>query len=339
MNGYERITAALNGDKPDKVPIMLHNFMMAAREANVTMDRFRNSAAVVADSFIRAVETYEYDGVLVDIDTATLAGALGTPVSFPEDEPALCTKPMLHKIEAVDDLSRIDISSYPTVRVWLGAVEKLRKHFGDQILVRASCDQCAFSIASMIRGLENWLLDLMYPEKHDHIFKLLEYCAEATRQFLRLMAESGAHVLSNGDSPAGPELISPDMYRKFALPFEKDAAECSANLGLPHVLHICGDTSLILEDMIETGSDGLELDYKTDSVKTHDVVKDRVTLFGNIDPSGVLALGSIDQVTDKTRELLDLFADTPRFVLNSGCALPATTPSENIHAMIREARR
>jgi len=36
MNGYERITAALNDKKPDTTPIMLHNFMMAAREHGVT---------------------------------------------------------------------------------------------------------------------------------------------------------------------------------------------------------------------------------------------------------------------------------------------------------------
>ena len=30
MTGYERIDAAMRGKRPDRVPIMLHNFMMAA---------------------------------------------------------------------------------------------------------------------------------------------------------------------------------------------------------------------------------------------------------------------------------------------------------------------
>jgi uroporphyrinogen-III decarboxylase len=30
------------------------------------------------------------------------------------------------------------------------------------------------------------------------------------------------------------------------------------------VLHICGCTDRILDDMIASGADGLELDYKTD---------------------------------------------------------------------------
>ena len=33
-----------------------------------------------------------------------------------------------------------------------------------------------------------------------------------------------------------------------------------------------------------------------------------------------------------------MFADTPRFILNAGCAIPATTPAENLRAMIRAVR-
>ena len=56
MNGRERITRALRGEWPDRVPVMLHNFMMAAREAGFTMSRFRSDPEVIASSFIQAVE-------------------------------------------------------------------------------------------------------------------------------------------------------------------------------------------------------------------------------------------------------------------------------------------
>ena len=64
MNGYERITAALKDEKPDKIPVMLHNFMMAAREYGVTMEQYRNSPKVIAETFIAAVDKYQYDGIL-----------------------------------------------------------------------------------------------------------------------------------------------------------------------------------------------------------------------------------------------------------------------------------
>jgi uroporphyrinogen decarboxylase len=67
-------------------------------------------------------------------------------------------------------------------------------------------------------------------------------------------------------------------------------------------------------------------------------MKDRATFIGNVDPSAVLTAGTPAGVEAKARELVALFADTPRFILNAGCAIPATAPEENIRALIRAAR-
>jgi len=338
MNGFQRILAALEGVTPDKTPVMLHNFMMAAREAGVSMREYRESPETIAQCFIQAVETYEYDGVLVDVDTATLAGALGVPVDFPEDAPARCERGLLASLEGVSDLPPVDVSGYRGVEVWLEAVRILRKHFGDEVFIRGNCDQAPFSLASLMRSPPEWLMDLMDEENHEAARRLLEYCTEATRQFIELMAATGAHMVSNGDSPAGPDLSSPALYRKFALPYEQRIVEFAHRLGLPYMLHICGKTNLILRDMVATGADALELDYKTDMRLAHDILKDRTTFVGNIDPNAVLALGTPRLVEEKTRELVETFSDTPRFILNAGCAIPATTPPENLRAMIRAAR-
>ena len=167
---------------------------------------------------------------------------------------------------------------------------------------------------------------------------LLSYCTDITLQFILAMASTGAHMVSNGDSVAGPELISPSMYRRYALPYEQRIVEASHDHGLPYVLHICGNTNHILDDMIASGADGLDLDYKTDMALAHSRMKDQTVFVGNIDPSGVLALGTPHLVEEKTRELLATFADTPRFILNAGCAIPRITPTENIRSMIRTAR-
>lgn len=141
-------------------------------------------------------------------------------------------------------------------------------------------------------------------------------------------------MLSNGDSPAGPDMLSPRFYSTYALPYEQRVAACSHELGLPYLLHICGKTDRILQQMMEIGADALEIDFKTNLQLAHDILKDKVTFVGNIDPSGVLARGTPEVVVRRTEELLNTFADSPRFVLNSGCALPPDTPSENVHAML-----
>jgi uroporphyrinogen decarboxylase len=338
MNGYQRVRAVLAGERPDRVPVMLHNFLMAARGAGFTQRRFREDPAAIAASFIRAVETFGYDGVLVDVDTVTLAEALGVRVDHPEDQPARWAGPGIASLAGVRDLPPPDVGANPRVQVWLEAVRRLKAHFRDEVYVRGNCDQAGFSLASMMRGPAEWMMDLVDGANRENAHALVSYCAGATASFIRLMAGTGADMVSNGDSPAGPDLISPAMYEEFAQPYERRLAEEAHRVGLPYTLHICGNTTRILEGMLATGADALELDYKTDARAARDAMKGRAVFIGNIDPSSVLALGTPALVEAKTRELLEVFAATPGFILNAGCAIPAETPPANLRAMIAAAR-
>ena len=338
MNGHQRIRAALSGGRPDRVPVMLHNFLMAAREAGFTQRRFREDPAAIAASFIRAVETYGYDGVLVDVDTVTLAEALGVRVDHPEDQPARWAGPGIGSLAEIRGLPPPDVGAHPRVQVWLEAVRRLKAHFHDEVYVRGNCDQAGFSLASMMRGPAEWMMDLVDGANRENAHALLSYCTGATASFIRLMAGTGADMVSNGDSPAGPDLISPAMYAEFAQPYERKLVEEAHRAVLPYTLHICGNTTRILDGMLATGADALELDYKTDVRAARDAMRGRAVFIGNIDPSSVLALGTPALVEAKTRELLEVFAAKPGFILNAGCAIPAETPPANLRAMIAAAR-
>ncbi len=337
MNGYERITAALKGEPSDKIPVMLHNFMAAAEDMKVTMGQFRENPGLIADVFKNSVEKYGLDGILVDIDTVTLAGSVGVKIDFPNDSPARSHNGILDSLDKLNDLKRVKVEEYKYVQIWLESVRLLKEYYGDQILIRGNCDQAPFSLASMIRGTEPWMMDL-YMAKQSQVTELLEYCTDVTCQFIHLMGQTGAHMVSNGDSPAGPEMISPGMYEQFAMPYEKIVVDAAHKAGLSYTLHICGNTDLILEMMVKTGADAFEIDYKTDMHKAFNILKDVATFTGNIDPSGVLACGTPELVRKKTIELLDVFSKTNRFILNSGCALPSITPEENLKVFVETAR-
>ncbi len=339
MNGRRRIQAAVQGEWPDTTPVMLHNFMMAAREAGISMQMFRSDPEAIARAFLQAVDRYRYDGIVIDVDTVTLAGAVGVPVDYPEFEPARARKGMLNALEETTALKPPEaVLNDPRVNVWLEAARILVRSCGDEIFVRGNCDQSPFTLASLVRGMDGWLMDLCDPARTEPAHALLEYCTQCTTAFVRAMAGTGVHMISNGDSVAGPELVSPTTYRSFALPYERRVTACAHSLGLPYTLHICGNTGPILPDMIATGADGLEIDWKTDPALAHSLMKDRTVFLGNLDPSAVLALGTATLVAQRTAELLKIFADTPRFILNAGCAISPVTPPENLRTMIRVAR-
>jgi MtaA/CmuA family methyltransferase len=336
MNGYQRVKTALEGKWPDKRPIILHNFMLAAKEAGFTMKQYYTKPENAAKAHIQAVEKYGLDGVLWDIDTAVLAAAVGVPVEFPENEPARAHKGVLQTLEQVNELDNPDISKNERIHVAVEGFRLLKQYFGDEIYLRGNADQASFSLASMMRTPAEWMMDLIM--NPDLCHKLLHFCTKATKQFIKLLADEGAHMISNGDSPAGPDMISPSQYTTFALPYEKEIVDYSHELGLPYMLHICGNTELILEQMEETGLDAVELDYKTNIHKIHDLYKDKITLSGNIDPSGIIANGTAKQVEEKTLELLNLYKDSPRFIMNAGCAIPPTAPEENIRRLVDVTR-
>lgn len=336
MNGYQRIQKVLKGEWPDQRPVMLHNFMHAARDAGYTMKEYRDDPEKAARTHIQAVEKFDTDGILIDIDTATLAGAVGVPVDFPENEPARVEGAALQDIKEIEGLVPIDISGNERVQMWLETCRIVKDYFGNEKFIRGNCDQAPFSLAGMMRGLENWMMDLISNAPFTH--KLLNYCTEIAIQFIRLMARTGVDMVSNGDSLAGPEMISPDLYREFALPYEKMIIDEAHKLNLPYVLHICGNTDLILEDMIRTRPDALELDYKTDIYKIYDFCHNKLTFIGNIDPTGILARGRTPDVEEKVKELLIVYKESPRLIVNAGCAIPRDTPSENIKKLIETTR-
>ena len=66
------------------------------------MRQFRSDPRAIAGAFIQAVERYSYDGIIVDVDTVTLAGAAGVPVDCPEEEPARVKGHLVDALERVE---------------------------------------------------------------------------------------------------------------------------------------------------------------------------------------------------------------------------------------------
>ena len=336
MNGYQRIQAALNGEMPDQRPVMLHNFMMAVREAGYTQKQYREDPQIAAKCLIQSVEKYGLDGVLFDVDTALTAGAVGVPVDFPDDDPARTHDIFLESLEDVDSLAEVDLSKNIRVQHAIETVRILKKYFNNQVFVRGNCDQAPFSLACSMRTPANFMMDLMIDEENS--IKLLNYCSGIGRQLIRLMIQAGSDLVSNGDSPAGPAMISPEMYQVFAHPYEKELVDEAHAQNIPYLLHICGNTDVILDQMATLGLDAVELDYLTSIEKIYGYFSQKTALFGTIDPSGILNFGTPADVKAKSMELFNLYKGNPRFVIGAGCAIPPNAPPANIHAIVSAAK-
>jgi uroporphyrinogen-III decarboxylase len=73
MNSLQRVPTVLAGGIPDRVPVCLHNFMVASRQAGVRLEEYGVNPEAIARVHLQAVEKYRQDCILVDTDTTLLS--------------------------------------------------------------------------------------------------------------------------------------------------------------------------------------------------------------------------------------------------------------------------
>jgi MtaA/CmuA family methyltransferase len=338
VNSKQRIDTVLRGGIPDRVPVCLHNFLLAAKEADIPLEQYLTDPAATARAHLHALEKYRHDCILVDLDTTLLAEAMGAVRDHTPEAPGHIAAPAIVDLGDVGKLRVVDPERDGRIPVLLEAVRILSREVGDEVSIRGNADQSAFSLAGLLRGTEDFLLDLAGDPDNPAIRELLEVCHQSHLAVHQALKKAGAHFTSLGDSPAGPDVVSPCMFQTFARPYHERLVRELAQEGIFTVIHVCGNTSAILDQFAAYPLCGFELDYKTDAALAKSSAGKGHVLFGNIDPSGVLGRGTAAQVREVSAALIRKWKPGGRFVLNAGCAIPSCTSSENIVALIESAR-
>ena len=339
MNSIERTLRTLEFKPVDRVPVDLHNFLVTARLMGVESygDFFRDGEAM-AEGQIKAWRLYGHDVLLVENGTAALAQACGVQVQYQSDSAPVAKEPAIQSLDEVDNLEIPDPYSDPLLSELLKATRMVVEEIGDQAFIIGRADQGPFSLACEIRGMSEFLLDIALNENPHKIHQLLDFCRQVSYRYAVAQIEQGAHATSIGDSTSGPDVISPNYYRNFAYPHVKKLVADLKSKDIKLAYHICGNATPIVEDMVNTCAAILELDQKADLEKSKVAAAGKATILGPVDPSEIMGKGTPEQVAEKCREAIDILAPGGGFILGPGCALPATTPDENIFAMIETAK-
>lgn len=339
MTSLERCMAVLNKEVPDRVPVVPQSFLFACHEAGYKISEISRDGRKVAKTHVVCQEKYGYDGCVIDIDDASLAEACGAKVVFRDDEVATVDEhhPAVNTIREIEDLKLPDPLKDGRLPVWLEATRALVDEIGDNVFIMGRADQGPFDLMCLLRGTENIMTELM-TEDEEVIVNALEWCTEAVLRFAKAQKDAGAHATSIGDAYASPNLISPDMYRRFALGPERKLSAALKKYGIPFSVHICGNTTAILADMVATGADILEVDWSVDMEEAARAAGGTVTLMGNINPSEPLVFGTAEQVDAEARNIIEKTGGRNLF-LSSGCAMGRNTKPENMRAMVAAAKK
>jgi uroporphyrinogen decarboxylase len=173
-------------------------------------------------------------------------------------------------------------------------------------------------------------------DQPDWVGGLLAHCAEITKSYGRAFVERGLGVILF-DSHASPPMTYPELYRKSILgPTARVIGYFRWELGLALVPYIMGgDTSVLMEEILETGTNNVLCDYKADLSSFIERFKNEpVLLRANLDPLFLMTRPE-KQIRDKVSEVLARGRRHPRFLMGTGI-LPYEIAPEKVIA-VREA--
>jgi len=195
------------------------------------------------------------------------------------------------------------------------------------------------STAARIIGVDTFLKKLIRDPEYIHL--LLGKVTDIRIDFIK--ATAGLGVFYDVKDPVSSgSLISRRKYLEFAKPYQTRifAAMNEANPGQDHILHICGDSSKIWEDMVETGASVISIDNAMDLEDATRRVGHLASVSGNIKPADTMLLGNPDDVEADYKSCLRKAWDAGKtHIPDYGCGLPLGTPLENLDRLFEVHRK
>ncbi|HMP77284.1 MAG TPA: uroporphyrinogen decarboxylase family protein [Kiritimatiellia bacterium] len=332
MTGHERTIRFLRGEPVDHPPFHPIIMRWAARYAGVKYRDFCLDYAAKCGAMIRCAEDFDADWVTVMSDPYCEAEAFGLQIEYVENDLPLERGGHLADLEAVANLKPYDPRQHARCRGRIREIEEFQRLRGNLFFIVGWVEGPIAEYGDL-RGLTNASMD--FYDDPDAVHKALDVITDCDIDFISLQVKAGAHCVGIGDAFCSQ--IGPDFYREFAFAREKRMVDHLHALGAIAKLHICGNTSAILPDMIRTGADIIDVDHLVPSMAPFAPLLGPLQVFsGKCDPVAVIQNGSPAVIAASVAESIAQAGG--RCIVSAGCEVPPDTSAENFRAFSRAAR-
>lgn len=377
MTSKERILNAMKRQTTDHVPVspdisvMVPNRLDGRPFFDIHLDgREHNgwTSATHAETYIKAIKYFNMDGFymygglsaikpegspefeseILDIPKGKLVRRIcRTPIGdLKEEEIYFADEPPWRQEKPIKNLRE----DFEKMKLWMGTENwQWEKEFNDRD--RIGDLGIYMGMTPVFQdwwfhyregGFEQCFTDML--SEPDFMEEVHEFWMEWALANVKAMLDAKADVIMLGGSSASLSISSPDIFRRYELPFVKKAAKLCKEKGIPSHLHICGKSWQIVEMVAaETELDSMEpLEElptgNVDLVEAKRRVGDKLCLKGNLNTTELMLRASPEQVEEKCKKAIDAAGINGGFILSTGDQCGRDTPDANIFKMVEVAK-
>jgi len=333
MNSLERLIASGNGEKLDCVPVAPGIGHYAAIKAKIPMTKVAWDPELMAKAVLFSLERHGYDAVSPITDYGLGTECMGSQVCIKDWEQIWVCE---FGVQTPADLNTVklpDPMKDGRMPVVIGCEQILVKQVGDEVGVNGGLSG-PLSFASSLRGTQRILYDVV--DNPEFVHQLLDLSLEASKAFGKAQIHHGGVKTINIYEPVAT-MLSSSMVEDFCFQYLEELIHFIHEHGALVLLHVCGDTTRLLNRMVDIGVDIISLDVDVDLNTAKEIVAGRCSISGNVATQHLATL-SAEQIYEEACACIDKAALGGKFTLSSSCEVPYETPEENIDAMVRAAR-
>jgi MtaA/CmuA family methyltransferase len=331
MTSLERTLRFIRNEAVDHPPCHPIIMRWAAQYAGVKYGAFCRDYQTKCRAMIQCAEDFPIDWVTVMSDPWAEAEAFGIEVTYPEDDLPQDTGGHLADLDQVRRLRPYRVNDHARLQGRIQEITEYQRQVGERYFVVGWVEGPMAEYADL-RGASQAALDLLDDPAAVH--QAMDVITESARAFITAQVKAGAHCIGIGDAFASQ--IGPELYRSFVHPRECELVKHTHSLGALAKLHICGNTSPLLPDMIQTGADIIDIDHEvTTMADCASLLADTQVFSGKSDPVSVIQDGTSAEI--KASVQIDYTQAQGRCIVSAGCEIPPGTSLENMRALCQGA--
>lgn len=304
--------------------VVCHDLM---EKADVFFPEAHLNPQAMAELALAGHEVVGFDTVMPEYSVVQEAAALGAQVDWGDRDKMPDVKGFPNA-DFSDIFVPQDFLEKPSCRVVLDAISILRRQVGGRVAIIGKV-MGPWTLSYHMAGTQNFLLAVGMKES-EKVVRMLRQLIPASIAFINAQFAAGADIVVLADH-ATRNLVGPHHYKEYLLPIHQ---EITAQVGGPIILHVCGNCSDRLDLFADSGVDAYHFEWQVDAKEAVQRIGSRVSLVGNINNPQTLLQGTPEDVYTQARYAIDAGVH----LIGPECAIPLSTPIENLRAIVEAAR-
>ena len=293
---------------------------------NIPVNELISNSDCQANGMRLVAEQVDAAAAVSLMDLSVEAECFGAKVRFSDSEvPTVIGK----LINDEDEANALEIPAVGSARtgLYIDAISKAVEMIQDRPVLAGMIGP--FSLAARLLDVSEIMMDCY--DEPDMVHIVLQKVTAFLIEYAKAYKAAGAHGIVLAEPVAG--LLSPSLEAEFSAPYVKKIVDAVQDDNFIICYHNCGDNvPLMVDSILTTGAAAYHFGNAIDMSVMLDKMPDDVLVMGNVDPAGVLRMGTPETVKAETLRIMGNCCGHKNFVISSGCDIPPMTPWENIDA-------